>query len=191
MTNKFTKKNSGFTLVEAMVAVLILTLTVASLMTVVANSLFTARYASDDITASYLMQEAVDYIRNDRDSSIFLQNSTWDEFKHKYDNCLPEVNGCYLDVVNKEGTEPLPAPYFVSTHYLYYDDHAETTPYYVTDTGPDSISGMLKTSFQRKIVVTNMPETPDEMDIAVTVTWLNGGSVKTRTLTSTLTNWQQ
>src|ERR1035437_640976 len=105
MKTQMIKKNKGFTLVETMFAIYILTFTIVGLMTVVANSLFAARYAKDEITANYLLQEAVDYIRNDRDSTVFLGSGSgtttnnWNNFFGKYSSCS-DPNGCYFDILN-------------------------------------------------------------------------------------------
>lgn len=184
---------SGFTLVETMVAVLILTITIVSLMTVVANSLFAARYARDEITASYLLQEAIDYIRNDRDSSVFLQTGVdvvapWNAFVAKYALCNATANeyyGCYIDVSSGIGQAAGATLSACPTTEcaLYYDAAATNGVFYnYNSTG-------VKTSFKRQIlVVPNVAN--DGIDVTVTVSWKNGGLTKTRSLTTTLMNWQ-
>ncbi len=200
-------KNKGFTLVETMVAVLILTLTIVSLMTVVANSLFAARYAGDEITASYLLQEAVDYIRNDRDTSVFLQSGEtggvggpWDIFIAKYSNCTVEKNligGCYLDVVNANGGELLEF-YDTNDRELYYHPEGENGSYYNYDSTPnysnpnptDPKEKVVMTDFTRQILAVPNTLNPDEFNVTVTVSWKNGGLDKSRSLSTTLMRWQ-
>ena len=186
----YTKQNSssGFTLVETMVAVLILTLTIVSLMTVVSNSLFAARYARNDITAGYLLQEVIDDIRNDRDTSVFLQNTqtinaAWTSFTTKYAPCVGPT-GCFYDVVGGYTTPNICTD--TNCRELYYDANANTTPYYMNDDGTNT--GKVKAGFQRRIVVTL--NGTDEMQIAVTVYWKNGGLSKSRTLTNSILKWQ-
>ncbi len=182
--------NKGFTLVETMVAVLILTLTIVSLMTVVSDSLFAARYARNDITAGYLLQEVIDDIRNDRDTSVFLQNTqtidaAWTAFKTKYNNCtLSAGTGCFYDVVGGYTSPTVCTD--TNCRELYYDANANTTPYYMNDNGTNT--GKVKAGFQRRIVVTINGN--DEMQIAVTVYWKNGGLSKSRTLTNSILKWQ-
>ena len=67
--NYKTKKHKGFTLVEAMVAISILSLAVTGPLIIAQKGLGSAIYARDQITAFYLAQEAVEYIRNVRDSN--------------------------------------------------------------------------------------------------------------------------
>jgi len=62
--------SSGFTLVETLVAVTLLTIAVVAPMTLTARSLSTAYYARDQITASYLAQEAVEAVRAVRDGNV-------------------------------------------------------------------------------------------------------------------------
>ena len=187
-----TKKNkrivtqkAGFTLIETMVAVFILAISVASLMTVVTRSLFAAKYARDEITADYLLQEVVDYIRNDRDTTIFWQNSDWSSvFYSKYSNCATQ-NGCDFDVLNSIQSG-------VSTNIiscsdlkgcpLYYDDSALDGSFYNHDTK------YTPTNFKRKIIVT---QNVDEIKVTATVSWMNGNLPVSRSLSTTLMKWFQ
>jgi type II secretory pathway pseudopilin PulG len=180
----------GFTLVETMFAVMILTFSIVGMMTVVASSLFSSRYARNEITANYLLQEVVDYIRNDRDTSVFLQNgrtidNAWDVFIAKYDNCSDVDRGCYFNVL--DDTLPTMCPLSETNCIdLYYDENASNSAFYVNDDGIGN-SGKTKTGFQRKIVFV---QNGDEIDVTVTVSWLNGGLTKSRSLSTTLMKWQ-
>jgi len=62
--NKFSK---GFTLVESLVAIGILSLSIAATFTAVQSGIKTSIAAKDQITAFYLAQEAMEYIKNVRD----------------------------------------------------------------------------------------------------------------------------
>lgn len=178
MINKQIKNNKGFTLVETMFAVLILTFTIVGLMSIVADSLFQARYARDEITVNYLLQEAVDYIRNDRDSTVFLGGGVWNTFLDKYNNC--SGNGCYFDVLaTSVNIQSCPSD---GCPYLNYDEKATPGSFYNYDTG-------VKTNFQRKIIV-QQNANPDEIDVTVTIDWKNGGLAATRSLKTSLLKWQ-
>lgn len=190
--NKNTTPNlvSGFTLVEAMFAVFILTFTIVGLMTVVSDSLFAARYARDEITANYLLQEAVDYIRNDRDSTVFLNNTvstdvSWPTFYQKYEKCSTVGNGCALTVSTGK-IESCPDKYC----YLYYDSTGSNNTisgdygsfYNYSDSGK-------RTNFSRKIIVSQGADT-NEIDVKVTVSWKNGNTPKEVSLQTSLLRWQ-
>ena len=195
MKTQTIKINKGFTLVETMFAVMILTFTIVGMMTVVSNSLFAARYSRDEITANYLLQEVIDYVRNDRDTTIFLQNGvTWASFLSDYNNCISPMSpdGCYFDVLSSPVT--IKKCTSGACPYLYYDKNADATPFYANDDGVGNIGvggiAKAKTSFQRKIVLAQNVSNPDEIDVTVTVTWKNGGLTMTRSLTTSLMKWQ-
>ena len=119
----------GFTLVEALTAIFILTFVIVGLMTVVSSSLFAARYARDEVTANYLLQEVIDYVRNDRDTSVFLEtnpgglDTAWSEFYAKYTDCV--TNGCTIDVMT--GDSSIEACSSTECPYLYLNENATNT----------------------------------------------------------------
>lgn len=69
-------KKTGFTLVESMVAISILSLAITGPMLIAQKGIGSAIYARDQITAFYLAQEAVEYIRNVRDTNR-IAGSSW------------------------------------------------------------------------------------------------------------------
>lgn len=94
--------NKGFTLVEAMFAIFILTFVIVGLMGVVSSSLYSSRYAEQEIVINFLMQEMADSIRNDRDNKVFFGDLGWDGFVLDYSNKCE--NGCILKI--KPGDNP-------------------------------------------------------------------------------------
>lgn len=182
----------GFTLVESMTAIFILTLAVVGLMTVVSSSLFAARYSRDDITVNYLLQEAIDYIRNDRDTTVFLSSGAgttevaWSTFKSHYTNCS-EPNGCTVDVLKDTTVSPKRCVSSTECPYLYFNPSPSTGAFYLTEDG-SSMTGMSRTNFRRKIIVT---DEGNEMKVLVTISWKNGNLDKTRTLSTSLLRWQE
>ena len=197
MRNNKLQKNRGFTLIETMFAVIIMAFSITVFMSIVANSLFSARYIRNEIVANYLAQEAVDYIRNDRDSSIFFnsneatQNSpedTWNTFVNKYVSVCEK--GCELGVLDESaGISPLFETCVSDTcHNFYFDpEPANGGSFYTYDQSDKE--GKTKTTFSRKITVTPQPS-GNEVKVQVTVYWKNGNNAKTRTLDTSLTRWQ-
>jgi prepilin-type N-terminal cleavage/methylation domain-containing protein len=59
----------GFTLIEAMVAVTILTLSIAGPLFTANSAIVAAETARDQLTASYLAQEGIEYVREMRDDA--------------------------------------------------------------------------------------------------------------------------
>jgi type II secretory pathway pseudopilin PulG len=74
---------AAFTLVEAMVAISILSLAVTGPLVIAQKGIGSAIYARDEITAFYLAEEAVEYIRNVRDSNR-ISGTSW----------LSQFSGC-------------------------------------------------------------------------------------------------
>jgi prepilin-type N-terminal cleavage/methylation domain-containing protein len=84
MINRILKQARGFTLVETLVAVLLLTVAIAGPLTIISKSLITALVAKDQVTAFFLAQDAVEYVRFVRDTNK-LQDSAWrDESRSVY-----------------------------------------------------------------------------------------------------------
>lgn len=63
------KKNKGFTLVESLVAISVLSLSILASFTAVQSGLQKSAYVKDQIIAFYLTQEAMEYIKNIRDEN--------------------------------------------------------------------------------------------------------------------------
>lgn len=188
MNMKNIQKNKGFTLVETMFAVFILTFAISSLMSVVASSIFSARYARDEITANYLLQEVIDYVRNDRDSQVFLQTETpgiaWQTFVQRYDLCSDPSEGCYVDVYKNTPLVKCDGGGVSGCPAFYLDQNASGGNFYTYDTTP------VTTNFKRQLVVTRNPLNQDEIFVTATIEWKNGGLSKTRELKSSLVKWQ-
>lgn len=93
--------NRGFTLVETLVAVSIFTVSLLALISLLASGISDTNYAKQKLTASYLAQEGVEYLRNLRDNEV-LYNPTsgdagWTVFKN---------------IANLNPTYPSPDPKF-------------------------------------------------------------------------------
>lgn len=193
------KKNSGFTIVEAMVAIFLLTVSVSAMLGITASSAASARYANNEITANYLLQEAVDSIRNSRDTIAFQMKApnevagiAWKAFLNRYglsgNNKCFSTYGCNLQIedFDAQGTtsnSDVVACLSSGCIPLKYDNEA-TKLFYNYTYGVDS-------EFKRKV---NMKEiNNDEVEVTATVEWLNGDSTVKRiqTLTTYLLNWQK
>lgn len=67
MKIKILKQNNGFTLVEALVAISILMIAIASPMTLAQKGLSTATQSKDQMIAAFLAQDAIEAVKNIRD----------------------------------------------------------------------------------------------------------------------------
>ena len=84
----------GFTIIETLVAITILMLAIVGPMTVSQKSLVASIYAKDQIIASYLAQDAMEYLKNKRDT--YLSNSTFANWVSTYGACT-SANPCSVD----------------------------------------------------------------------------------------------
>ncbi len=180
---------TGFTLVETLVAISILTMSILGTFTAVQKSLQSSTFAKDEITAFYLVQESIEYIRNVRDENglwslqqISLGNSgrSW-----LYGLSSTGVDPCYF---GKVCTIDIPQR-VVSTcgggagscSYLNQDS---TTGLY----GYTSGGNWVQTRFKREIQFQSI--SANEVQVSVTLSWVSGSITKSMTVRETLHNWQ-
>jgi prepilin-type N-terminal cleavage/methylation domain-containing protein len=67
--NTFKSYNQGFTIIETLVAITILLISIAGPLTIAQKSLTAATLAKDQVIASYLAQDLMEYIKNTRDNN--------------------------------------------------------------------------------------------------------------------------
>lgn len=193
--NLFNKKNNrGFTIVEAMVAIFILSVSVATMLGITASSSASARYANNEITANYLLQEAVDSIRNSRDTIVFQKKLGWGKFLEKYgftggNKCFSD-NGCILfiedfDPTGTDGRDVDGCDTDVCPNLL-YDNSMINKTFYNYTSGDES-------EFNRTVNMVADSVNEDQLNITVKVEWYNGNSTNKRSqsLTFYLLNWQK
>ncbi len=84
----------GFTIIETLVAVTILMLAIIGPMTVSQKSLVASIYAKDQIIASYLAQDVMEYLKNKRDT--YLSTSSFQNWVNTYAVCTSS-NPCSAD----------------------------------------------------------------------------------------------
>lgn len=87
-------------MVEAMVAISILSLAVTGPLLIAQKGVGSAIYARDQITAFYLAQEAVEYVRNVRDSNR-ISKPAGNSWLYQFDECKEDGSGnprfCQID----------------------------------------------------------------------------------------------
>ena len=169
------KQNTGFTLVEALVAIIILTLALGGPMTLATRSIKDSLAAKNKVIAFYLAQEVIEYVRNVRDSN-FLQRTMEDpkttSWLNGLDDCFSSSDGCRIDVFDtitpvQSCSGGCPKLKFDGTNYNYI-------------AGTDSI-------FTRTINIDDTLNSGDEAEITVTVEWTDYGD-RTVTLTQNMFN---
>ncbi len=94
-----TKNNKGFSLLETIVAVSILMITIVGPLSLASKGIVYSNYVKDEITGFYLAQEAMESIRNIRDTNI-RNNRPWlkDIADTSTNDCINLA--CRLDIWN-------------------------------------------------------------------------------------------
>jgi prepilin-type N-terminal cleavage/methylation domain-containing protein len=166
MNNAF-KKEKGFTLLEMLISIMIITIAVLPIYQAVFKYTRTTQFERESFVASYLCQEGIEFIKNIRDTN-WIQGVAWDT---GLSMCLG--SGC-------EG-----GPYGLRAwtgNKLVIDEATTASGFYRQIDAP--LSGDIVTSFTRKIQITQ--PTADEIDITVTVYWGNN----TMVVKENIFNWR-
>jgi len=185
MFSQTTKKIAagGFTLIEALVAISILTLSIAGPMVTASDGLKNSTYARDQIVAFYIAQEGIEIIRSIRDGNA-LNNTSW--LTGIAAACTSGAGaGCGIDIRNLNFIDC--AGNGGTACNIYYDPKGLIA-------GGGGVRGIYshvsggtqQTIYKRsiKIVAINAQEST----IDATVTWISHGITKTITVQSRLFN---
>ena len=164
MENKY---QNGFTLLETIVAVGLITVGLISALALISSSLFYVSSIEDRLIAANLAGEGIEVVRNIRDSN-WLQNPT-DRTKLN----LNLSNGDYQASYNSTSL----SSYSRSTLFL----DPSTGIYSHT---PSTIN----TPYERKISITNLSSY--EMQVISTVTWQRRNITYTSVIEDHLFNWK-
>ena len=183
---------SGFTLVETIVAILILILTVGALLTLTAGGFFTIRYIKNDIAATNLLQESLEYIRNTRDTAA-QSGIPWEEWSQTYiNNGCTSKNGC---IVNPYAIKPEVRVVACDNDcpYMTFFPGPNFYSYPVDNIFGPSIDQPYETSFVRtirmQVVDSQTTDTRPTLAITASIQWMNGTNRKSVTQSLTLTPW--
>lgn len=188
----YLRTRAGFTLVEALVAISILALTIGGLLNLTANGFFAIRYAKNDIVATNLAQESLEYIRNSRDTAAQRGISwrDWADTNFHWNSCSSA--GCMVNPYhNSSIIRPLPCQGNGKKdceYMMYYPDSGFYA--YGANNSFGSSTGF-KTSFTRTIKVQEITLSPTDHQLVVTseITWLNGTNPKKTTQSIILSSW--
>ncbi|MDB5188745.1 MAG: seg [Candidatus Nomurabacteria bacterium] len=177
----------GFTLIETIIAIFLLTMTVGGLLTLTANGYFSVRYARNQITADNLVQESLEYVRNTRDTA-FQQGSDWATWLSGFSSngCLT-ATGCIVDPyttgsrIRACSIACEAITFYPSMGFYGYAD--STYPDYGQNTAPPALSTYVRT------ITMKQGTDPNQLTVTATLSWLNGTTPKTTTQSILLTNW--
>ena len=95
----FSLQKKGFTILESLISISILSVAVTGPLVYVTSSLKAAEVARDQTIAFYLAQDAVEYIKNVRDNNAGLARGSW---LAGLEDCFPSGSsiGCTIDTNN-------------------------------------------------------------------------------------------
>lgn len=157
----------GFTLIETLVAIAIMMLAIAGPLTIAHKAVQSALYAKDQITAYYLAQDAIEYIRSVRDSNLLASNAgTATNWLYGLDDCKDKdcrINT--IDGLTDNNSEP-----------LYYDSSNGRYGY-----------GFGAKSIFTRIINIDILETNNAL-VKVTVSWDTGLFIQTFTVQENMMN---
>jgi prepilin-type N-terminal cleavage/methylation domain-containing protein len=193
---KINYKNQGFTIVESLVAISILTVSILATYTAVQGSLKSSNVAKDKITAFYLAQEAVEFIKNLKD-----ENSLHDTYCISTGLCstvnwlhgLSETTGdscwyggggvsqktCTVDIFTKNISQCAGGAGTCSN----LNQNSTTGAFSYT-----SGAGWVASNFKREVQIS--PISSKEVEIVVTMSWNTGGLAKSFQIKESLFNGQ-
>lgn len=97
------KNNKGFTIIETLVAVTILMISIVGPLTIAQKSLMASIYARDQVTASFLAQDIIEKIKNDK-SNALLSNTTFSTWVGNYQNPCGQNSSIGILRVQNDGT---------------------------------------------------------------------------------------
>jgi prepilin-type N-terminal cleavage/methylation domain-containing protein len=175
-------KKRGFTLIETLVAVALLSVAIVAPMVLTARSLATSYYARDQITAFYLAQEAIEGIRAIRDAQVLLIAQS------------PESTA--IDLFG-----PIPMndqPFIIDARQIDPENSIveciSVCPPLQTDPETHSLYGYdidwIDTTFTRTVRASAVGSSLDEIRISVTVSWRTGAfQVREFSISENLYRW--
>lgn len=168
MRNK-SKTKRAFTLIETLVAISVLLISLTGPLSIAVQSLNSAYYARDQITAFYLAQEAVEYVRAVRDEN-YLAKNTW---LAKLDNCVSPATCTvnFPDFTHAVCSGVCTPVLLNKTTGLFGDNTGEATLY------------------TRMVSLVADSEAPDEIIVKVVITWRSSGINRQFEINEHLLNW--
>ena len=183
MTYHTHNKNTGFSLVETLVAITILLIVIVGPMTLVVSSVRSTAYANDQVIASFLAQEGIEIVQAVRDnlqlrqfSSSAISETAWDSFVDAsggiLDDCLLGGCGLYLET-DASGSFEIESCRTAATQdncTLYYDSRPNGRARYTHD---GSVPDAVETDFKRVITITESPA--GQAQVVSRVTWRSEG----------------
>ncbi len=167
------RSGGGFTLLETLVAITILTMATLGPMQLASRMIASARVSQNRIVAFYLAQEGIEYARNTRDNNFLNPPNGWLD---GLDVCFGS-DGCVIDVPNASMVAcagECPDIKYDATNGYYYN----------------YIKGV-PTIFKRVVkIIPNVGGNSDEANVRSIVSWKDNIGEKKVVLEEDIFNWR-
>lgn len=176
----FSKKNmqSGFTLIEMLVAVLIFSLSLVALTTIASRGIGGNRAVANEISAQYLAAEGVEAVRSIRDSNYTSLNG----WLSGMTQCLGE--SCYLELQSS-------APHYTLNLCQNSPSPCENPLVLSSDNLIGATLSGTPTVFSRTIFLEQInPSQPNQIKVRSEVRWSQGRIERVIVLDEILFDWQ-
>ena len=186
------RNNTGFTLLETLVAISILITAIVGPLTLAAQTIRSQQVAKYNLIAANLAQEGAEFIRNYRSNNILYwriakkRDATLDPLKRWMDGMDECFNsGCGIDAWYVDAPSLPSCPGGVCE--LFYDQSSNLYTHI-------NCAGCETTPFRRAVIIKTVPEgtpiaTADEVRVRVTVSWSGILGARSLTATTHLLNW--
>ncbi|MSU45166.1 MAG: type II secretion system protein [Candidatus Zambryskibacteria bacterium] len=195
------KKQTGFTLVESLVAISILSLSIAATFTAAQNGIKNSTIAKDQTAAFYLAQEVMEYIKNVRDENALYSIVNPDTPRNWLFGIYPSGSPCEFGKVCQIDV-PLnvvrgcPTIGAASTGVAITND----PPYLCDNLRQDTVTGIFGytatwpvSRFKREVQIRTIAniEADTEVEVVISVSWTGSAGTRFFQASETLFNRQR
>lgn len=188
MLTKIKSKNTGFTLLEVIVAIFILTVGIGGSFSLIQQTISTASMIQSRLIAAYLGQEGIEIVRNIRDNNWLeqresLQSPPLPAWNDGMSGCQGPTNCCEGDYKtnmppSKTSLTSVVGCDFDNLRYLNID----------SDGFYSHLSGT-QTKFKRKILIDQIED--NKMKVAVIIQWKEKNKIHEVEIVEHITNWYE
>lgn len=171
----FNKK--GFTIIEMMVSVIIMSVAVVGMMVISSSGVVNLRYLKDKMTATMLSNEGIELVHNFRDSYVINPDSGgWDGFISSVSGC---ESGCAFDALY---------PGVINSCTEYPDAPCQNLKV-INGAYTYGATGAIDTKFTRLIKIAPVGATGEELEVSSSVFWKQGSITHSVSSSTSLMNW--
>jgi len=188
MLTKIKSKNTGFTLLEVIVAIFILTIGIGGSFSLIQQTISTASIIQSRLIAAYLGQEGIEIVRNIRDNNWLeqresLQDPPLPAWNDGMSGCQGPISCCEGDYEtdmppSKTSLTSVVGCDFDNLRYLNIDSHGFYSYLFGT-----------QTKFKRKILIE--PIEDNKIKVVVIVQWKGKNKIHEVEIVEHLTNWYE